>query len=205
MPWGLGVPGNCRQGGDSFFSSPSAEAPVAMPSAPVTSAALQCSQQLTPLSRPMLTALSPIKKRRRSEMSTDSQSGAPRSLETRIKRQRRGGKEAETPKVTQNPGSPCLKAAAQAPPVSPVPSCYTSKICPPTVTKSRVPLAVSAAQNCCTLPAVPVHDLNVTFDVSEDGRSPSAAELVTISLSEFPVWDNIQSLQNKQDGPVVPR
>ncbi|NXN63401.1 KI18B protein, partial [Himantopus himantopus] len=182
-----------------------AEASVAMPSAPVTSAALQCLQQLTPLSSPTPTALSPIKKRRRSEMNTASQSGARRSLETRIKRQRRGGKEAETPRVMQNPGSPCLKAAAQAPPFSPVPSCYTSKTCPPTVTKSRVPLAMSAAQNCCTLPAVAIHDLNVTFDVCEDGGSPGAAEPVAVSLPQFPAWDNVQSLQNKQDGPVVPR
>ncbi|KAM6368449.1 kinesin-like protein KIF18B [Pluvialis apricaria] len=178
-----------------------AEASVAMPGAPVTSAALQCLQQLTPLSSPTLTALSPIKKRRWSEMNTDSQSGTPCTIETQIKRKR---KEAEAPRVMQSPGSPSLKAAAQAPPVSPVPPCYTTKICPSTVTKSHVPLAISAAQNCSTLPAVPVHDLNVTFDVYEDSGSPRAAMPVSISLSELPVWENIQDLRNKQDGPIVP-
>ncbi|NXA19333.1 KI18B protein, partial [Ibidorhyncha struthersii] len=182
-----------------------AEASVAMPSAPVTSAAPQCLQQLTLLSSPTPTALSPIKKRRRSEMNTPSQSGAPHSLETQIKRQRRGGKEAETPRVMQNPSSPCLKAAAQAPPISPVPSCYTSEICPLTVTKSRVPLAMSAAQNCCTLPTMAAHELNVTFDVCEDTGSPGATKPVAVSVPQFTVWDDVQSLQNKQDGPVVPR
>ncbi|NWQ86625.1 KI18B protein, partial [Burhinus bistriatus] len=182
-----------------------AEASVAVPSAPVMSASLQCMQQLTPLSSPTPTAPSPIKKRRRSEMNNASQLGTPRSLKTRIKCQRRTGKAAETPRVMQNPGSPCLKAVAQAPPVSPVPSCWTSKICPLTVTKSRVPLAMSAAQNCCTQPAKPICDLNVTFDICKDGGSPGEAKPVAFSLPEFPVRENVQSLLNKQDSPVVPR
>ncbi|NXU21999.1 KI18B protein, partial [Thalassarche chlororhynchos] len=181
------------------------EASVAVPSAPVTSAALQCSQQLAPLSSPTPMAPSPIKKRRRSEMNSTSQSGTPRSLKTRMKRQRRGGKEAETPRVTQSAGNPCLKAAAQAPPVSPVPSCCTPKICPLTVTKSRVPLAMSAAQNCYTLPALPVHDLNVTFEICEDSGSPGAANPAAFSLPEFPVWENVQSRLNKQDSSFVPK
>ncbi|NXG81750.1 KI18B protein, partial [Stercorarius parasiticus] len=184
-----------------------AAASVAVGSAPVPSAALQCLQQLTPLSSPAPTAPSPAKKRRRSEMNDDkaSQLATPCSLKTRIKRQRRGGKEAETPQVAPSPGSPCLKAAAQMPLVSPVPSCCTSKICPLTVTKSRVPLAMSAAQNCCIPPAAPVRDLNVTFEICEVGSSPSAAKPVAFSLSEFPVWDNIQSFLNEPDGPVAPK
>ncbi|XP_054080392.1 kinesin-like protein KIF18B isoform X1 [Rissa tridactyla] len=184
-----------------------AAASVAMAGAPVPSAALQCLQQLAPLSGPTPTAPSPAKKRRRSEMNDDnaSQLATPCGPKMRIKRQRRGGKEAETPEVTQSPGSPCLKAATQTPLVSPVPSCCTSKICPPTVTKSRVPLAMSAAQNCCTLPAAPVHDLNVTFEICDVGDSPGAAKPVAFSLSEFPVWDNIQSFLNKRDGPVAPK
>ncbi|NXV22893.1 KI18B protein, partial [Cepphus grylle] len=184
-----------------------AAASVAVAGAPVPSAALQCSQQLTPLSSPTPAAPSPAKKRRRSEMNDNnaSQPATPRSLKTRIKRQRRSGKEAEAPQATQSPGSPCLKAAAQTPLVSAVPSCFTSKICPLTVTKSRVPLAMSAAQNCCTLPAAPVRDLNVTFEICEVGGSPGAADPVAFSLSEFPVWDNIQSFLKKPDGPVAPK
>ncbi|XP_075379187.1 kinesin-like protein KIF18B isoform X1 [Mycteria americana] len=182
-----------------------AEASVAVPSAPVTSATLQCLQQLAPLSSPTPLAPSPIKKRRRSEMNSASQLGTPRSLKTRMKRQRRGGKAAETPRATQSPGTPCLRAAAQAPPVSPVPSCCIPKICPLTVTKSRVPLAMSAAQNRCGLPAPPTHDMNVTFEVCEDSGSPGAAKPAAFSVPEFPVWENVQSLLNKQDGHFVPK
>ncbi|XP_050767747.1 kinesin-like protein KIF18B [Gymnogyps californianus] len=182
-----------------------AEASVAVPSAPVTSAALQCLQQLAPLSSPTPMAPNPIKKRRRSEMNSASQSGTPRSLKMRMKRQRRCGKEAETPRAAQSPGTPCLKAAAQAPPVSPVPSCCTPKICPLTVTKNRVPLVMSAAQNCCTLPALPVHDLNVTFEICKDSGSPGAAKPAAFSLPELSVWENVQGLLNKPGGPFVPK
>ncbi|NWH48504.1 KI18B protein, partial [Fregata magnificens] len=178
---------------------------VAVPSDPMTSATLQCLEQLAPLSSPTPMAPSPIKKKRRSEMNSTSQSGTPRRLKTRMKRQRRGGKAAEAPGVTQTPGTPCLKAAAQAPPVSPVPSCCTPKICPLTVTKGRMPLAMSAAQNCCTLPALPVHDLNVTFEICKDDGSPGVANPAAFSLPEFPACENVQSLLNKQDGPFVPK
>ncbi|XP_054657537.1 kinesin-like protein KIF18B [Grus americana] len=178
-----------------------AEASVTLPSAPVTSATLQCLQQLVPLSSATPMAPSPVKKRRRSEMSGSSQSGTPRNLKRRVKRQRRRGKEAETPMETQSPGSPCLKAAAPAPPISPVPSCCTSKVCVPTVTKSRLPLAMSAAQNRCTLPALPIHDLNATFEICEGDE----ASLAAFSLPGFPARENVQSLLNKQDDPSVPK
>ncbi|NXR01523.1 KI18B protein, partial [Sagittarius serpentarius] len=181
------------------------EASVAVPSAPRTSAALQCLQQLAPLSSSMPMAPSPIKRRRKSEMNKASQSGTPRSLKKQMKRQRRCGKEAETPRVAQRPGTSCLKAAAQAPPVSPVPSCCTPKICPLTVTKSRVPLAVSAAQNSSALPAMPVHDLNVTFEICRYSSSPDVAAPAAFSTSEFSVWENVQSLLNKQDSLFVPK
>ncbi|NXN28047.1 KI18B protein, partial [Nycticryphes semicollaris] len=170
-----------------------------------TSAALQCSQQLALLSSPTLTAPSPARKRRRSEMNDASAPATARSLKKQIKRPRRAGREAENPQELQSPGSPCLEGPAQALLVSPLPSSCTSKICPLTVTKTRLPLAVSAAQNCCSLPAAPVHDLNVTFEICADGGSPGEAKPVPFSLSEFPVWDNIQSLLNKPDGTVVPK
>ncbi|XP_074019029.1 kinesin-like protein KIF18B [Numenius arquata] len=170
-----------------------------------TSAALQCSQQLTPLSSSTPTAPSPARKRRRSEMKNASQSATPRSLKTQIKRPRRDGREAETPQEPQSPGSPCLKAVAQAALVSPLPSSCTSKICPLTVTKGRLPLAMLVAQNCCSLPAAPVHNLNVTFEICADDGSPGPAKPVPFSPPEFPIWDNIQSHLNKPDGPVVPK
>ncbi|NXX57410.1 KI18B protein, partial [Scopus umbretta] len=174
-----------------------AEPSVAVPSAPVRRAGLQCLQQLAPLSGPALMAPSPIKKRKRSETNSASQLGTSRSLKTQMKRQRRRGKAAETPRVAQTPGPACLKAAA---PVSPVPSCCTPKICPLTVTKSRVPLAMSAAQNQSTLSALPIHDLNVTFEVCKDDGSPGTAQAAAFSVGE-----NAQSLVNKQDGPSVPK
>uniref|UniRef100_A0A8D0ERI2 Kinesin-like protein n=1 Tax=Strix occidentalis caurina TaxID=311401 RepID=A0A8D0ERI2_STROC len=63
MPQALGVPGNCRQGGDCFFSAPSAKVSVAMPSTPVTSGTVQCLQDLAPLCSPTAVAPSPIKRR----------------------------------------------------------------------------------------------------------------------------------------------
>ncbi|XP_065712171.2 kinesin-like protein KIF18B isoform X2 [Patagioenas fasciata] len=129
----------------------------------------------------------------------------PRSLKRRVKRQRSSGSAAEIPGPMLSPGSPCLAAAAQAPLVSPLPSYYTPKICPLTVPKSRVPLAVSAAQNCHTVPAAPAHKLNVTFDVCEYSGVPGAADLAAFSGPEFSIWENVQSLLNKQDGPLMPR
>ncbi|XP_065506938.1 kinesin-like protein KIF18B [Caloenas nicobarica] len=128
----------------------------------------------------------------------------PRSLKRRAKRQRSSGSTAETPGAMLSPGSPCLAAAAQVPLVSLLPSCCTPKICPPTVPKSRVPLAVSAAQNCCTVPATPAHKLNVTFEVCEYSGSPGAADPAAFSSPEISIWENVQSLLNKQDVPFVP-
>ncbi|XP_042643301.1 kinesin-like protein KIF18B [Tyto alba] len=182
-----------------------AEESVAVPSTPVTDATPQCLQQLTLLSDPTLTALSPIKKRRKTEMNSPSQPGTPRSLKQQMKCQQRRGKEAETPRAAQSPGVPCLKAAAQPRPVSLVPSSFTPKNCPLTATKSRVPLAMSAAQNHCPLPVVPVHDLNVTFEICEDSALPNVAEPAAFSLPELSIWDNVQGLLNKQDGPFVPK
>uniref|UniRef100_A0A8C0BLQ6 Kinesin-like protein n=1 Tax=Buteo japonicus TaxID=224669 RepID=A0A8C0BLQ6_9AVES len=178
-----------------------AEASVAVSSTPVTSTTLQCLQQLTPLPSSMPMAPSPVQKRRKSERKL----GNPDSLKTQKKRQRGCGKKAETPRAMQSLGISCLKAAAQTPPVSPVPSRCTPKICTLTVTKSHAPLAVSAAQNCCTCPALPVHDLNVTFEICKGCDSPGMAKPAAFSTPEFSVWDNVQSILNKQDRPFVPK
>ncbi|XP_042692775.1 LOW QUALITY PROTEIN: kinesin-like protein KIF18B [Centrocercus urophasianus] len=160
------------------------------PGGPMTRAALRRLQQLTPLSSPKLA----VKKRRRSEMSNASRLETPHSLNMRAKRQRKSsqstGGEAEAP---QSPSPPCPKE-----PRSPqLPPCCTPKICPLTVTKRRVPLMTSAAQNCCT---PTVCDLNVTYSLSEDVAKPGA-----VSLPLFPGWENALCALKKQEGPFVPR
>ncbi|XP_074782630.1 uncharacterized protein LOC141970145 isoform X3 [Athene noctua] len=71
-------------------------------------------------------------------------------------------------------------------------------------TTSHMSPVSSAAQNRRTLPAVPVHNLNETFEVSNSSGSPSVAEAAASSLPEFSIWESVQSHLNKQDGPVVP-
>nr|XP_014424674.1 kinesin-like protein KIF18B [Pelodiscus sinensis] len=80
-----------------------------------------------------------------------------------------------------------------------VPSCVP-KACPSTVTRTRVPLTTSAAQNCCTPAALPVRDLNTTFDLAEDGCPSGVASPVT-----FPGWENVQYHFKKPEGPFMPR
>ncbi|NXI64223.1 KI18B protein, partial [Anseranas semipalmata] len=188
----------------------SATVPAAEPSIPVTRAALRRLQQLAPLSSPTLAAPGLARKRRRSEMNNTSRLETPHSLKMQAKRQRKSsppglrkgsGREVEAPEVMQSPCTPCFKEAKSS---QPPPSC-TPKICPLTVTKRRVPLATSAAQNCCTPTVLAVRDLNMTFDLSEDSDSPGVAKPDTFNLPEFPGWENVQCLLNKQGGPFVPR
>uniref|UniRef100_A0A672UGK5 Kinesin-like protein n=1 Tax=Strigops habroptila TaxID=2489341 RepID=A0A672UGK5_STRHB len=180
--------------GDCFFPAPLAEASVTMPIAPVTSATLQCLQQPAPFFSHGPMASSP-NKRRKSQLDSASPSGRPCSVKRQMKRQQGCGKAAEIPR-TQSPGTPWLEAEAQTPPGSPVPPCYTRKTCPAAVTKSRVPLATSAAQNRCSLPA---HDLNVTFEVCEESRAPSTIEPWKVSLPVAGVGTGgaLRSLQPK--------
>lgn len=171
---------------------PLASAPTLSPEpgGPMTRAALRRLQLLTPLSSPKLA----VKKRRRSEMSNASRLETTHSLNMQAKRQRKSsqstGGEAE---ALQSPSTPCPKE-----PRSPqLPPCCTPKICPLTVTKRRVPLMTSAAQNCCT---PTVCDLNVTYSLSEDVAKPGA-----VSLPRFPGWENALCALKKQEGPFVPR
>nr|XP_013794952.1 PREDICTED: kinesin-like protein KIF18B [Apteryx mantelli mantelli] len=191
-----------------------AEASVSVPatkhSAPVTRAALRRLQQLAPLASPTLKTPALAKKRRRSEMRSASGRGTPHSLKMQAKRQRKSslpdlrkgsGREVETPGAKQSRSTPSPKEteSSQLPP-----SC-TPKICPSTVTKRHVPLAMSAAQNRCTPAALTLRDLNMTFDLSEDSGSPTVAKPGTFSLPQFPGWENVQCLLNKPDGPFAPR
>lgn len=77
---------------------------------------------------------------------------------------------------------------------SPSPS---SRVCPATVIKSRVPLGPSALQNCSTPLALPTRDLNTTFNVSEE--SPSKP-----SFQEFVDWEKVSPELNSTDQPFLP-
>ncbi|NXK52129.1 KI18B protein, partial [Chauna torquata] len=187
-----------------------AKASATEPSVPVTRAALRRLRQLTPLSSPTLAAPSLVRKRRRSEMSNASRLETPHSLKMQAKRQRKSSppgprkgsrREAEASGAMQSPRTPSLKEAKS----SQLLPCCTPKICPLTVTKRHVPLATSAAQNCCTPTVLAVRDLNMTFDLSEDSGSPGVAKPDAFNLPEFPGWENVQCLLNKQGGPFVPR
>ncbi|KAM8795396.1 kinesin-like protein KIF18B [Eudromia elegans] len=76
----------------------------------------------------------------------------------------------------------------------------TPKPCPLTVTRRRLPLATSAAQNGG---APALRDLNMTFDLSGDGTSPDAAKPRPFGLPRFPGWENVPCLLNQQDGPFA--
>uniref|UniRef100_A0A8B9UHH6 Kinesin-like protein n=1 Tax=Anas zonorhyncha TaxID=75864 RepID=A0A8B9UHH6_9AVES len=195
----------CDTSPSGFSTTPAAE-----PGVPMTRAALRRLQQLAPLSSPTLAAPGLARKRRRSEMSNASRLETPHSLKTQAKRQRKSSpvglrkgsrREAEAPEAMQSPRTPCFKEAKSSQLLR---SC-TPKICPLTVTKRRVPLMTSAAQNCCTPTVLAARDLNRTFDLSEDIVSPGMVKPDTFNLPEFPGWENTQCLLNKQGGPFVPR
>ncbi|ERE68378.1 kinesin-like protein KIF18B-like protein [Cricetulus griseus] len=80
---------------------------------------------------------------------------------------------------------PCLKrgslpkAQPSSEPRTPEGERTSSRVCPATVIKGRVPLASSALQNCSTPLVLPTRDLNTTFNISEESPSkPSFHELV---------------------------
>ncbi|NWI22140.1 KI18B protein, partial [Crypturellus soui] len=146
----------------------------------------------------------PTKKRKRSAMKSVSGPGTPASLQTRAKRQRKScpperressSREAEMPRAT---GTPCAKEAGSS---QLLPSC-TPRVCPLTVTKRRLPLAPLAMQNG---PAPALRDLNMTFELSEDGATPDAAASGPFGLARFPGWEDVRCLLSQQDGPFVPR
>uniref|UniRef100_A0A8C8ZMI8 Kinesin-like protein n=1 Tax=Prolemur simus TaxID=1328070 RepID=A0A8C8ZMI8_PROSS len=76
--------------------------------------------------------------------------------------------------------------------------CHSSRVCPATVIKSRVPLGPSAMQNFSTPLAPPTRDLNATFDLSEE--TPSK-----LSFREGAGWEKIPQELNRLDQPFMPR
>ncbi|CAH6776216.1 kinesin-like protein KIF18B [Phodopus roborovskii] len=77
-------------------------------------------------------------------------------------------------------------------------SSHSSRVCPATVIKSRVPLGSSALQNCSTPLVLPTRDLNTTFNISEESPfKPSCHDLVDCEAVS-------QELMSKEDQPFLP-
>uniref|UniRef100_A0A674JTA5 Kinesin-like protein n=1 Tax=Terrapene triunguis TaxID=2587831 RepID=A0A674JTA5_9SAUR len=168
--------------------------------APMTRAVTRSLQKLVLVPSPSAKTPSlPTKKRKRSEMSSPSKIGTPATPKLQAKRQRKSSlpgrrrrrgsaNESAAPPVTISHSTPIVK---EAKPAQLVPYC-TPKPCPTTVTKSRVPLTTSAAQNCCTPATLTIRDLNLTFDLAEDSCSSGVDNPVKFSAPEFPGWENVQ-------------
>ncbi|XP_060138321.1 kinesin-like protein KIF18B [Zootoca vivipara] len=147
----------------------------------------------------------PTKKRRKSAESPPlSERSSPSSPKGRAKRRRKtrlspqqvGSLKEWAAAFPQADGTstPVVDKARSSSPYSlrPLPCC------PLTVTKTRRPLATSAAQNCST-PAPP-RGLNTTFDLCEVPCPPD----VKSSASECPAWESVQQLSNHQGAPFIP-
>ncbi|XP_077169666.1 kinesin-like protein KIF18B isoform X2 [Paroedura picta] len=141
----------------------------------------------------------PTKRRRKSAGSTTpSERKSWSGQKGRAKRRR---KASVPPQPANSPkewallaGTDCtstpLAERAKSSPTQP----HAPRPCPATVTKGRVPLASSAAQNCST--PLPPRGLNTTFDLSEN---PCPA-----STPDFPAWGSLQQFPNLQGGPLFP-
>uniref|UniRef100_A0A8C0GD20 Kinesin-like protein n=1 Tax=Chelonoidis abingdonii TaxID=106734 RepID=A0A8C0GD20_CHEAB len=176
------------------------DAPATERAVPMTRAVTRSSQELVLVPSPSAKTPSLLtKKRRRSDMSSPSKTGTPATPNLQAKRQRKSSlpgqrrrrgsaNESAAPPVTVSHSTPIVKGAK---PSQPVPYCIP-KPCPTTVTKSRVPLTTSAAQNCCTPATLTVRDLNLTFDLAEDSCSSGVDNPVKFSALEFSGWENVQ-------------
>uniref|UniRef100_A0A8C3S5S9 Kinesin-like protein n=1 Tax=Chelydra serpentina TaxID=8475 RepID=A0A8C3S5S9_CHESE len=186
-------------------------APATERVAPMTRSVRQSLQELVLVPSPSSKTPSlPTKKRRRSEMSSPSKTGTPATPELQAKRQRKSSlrgrrrgspNESAAPPVTISHSTPIVKGAK---PSQLVPYCIP-KPCPSTITKSRVPLTTSAAQNCCTPAMMTTRDLNITFDLANDSCSSGADNPVKFSAPEFPGWENVQCILKKPEGSFMPR
>ncbi|KAM9112620.1 kinesin-like protein KIF18B isoform 2-T3 [Pangshura tecta] len=188
-------------------------APATERAAPMTRAVTRSLQELVLVPSPSAKTPSlPTKKRRRSEMSSPSETGTPATPNLQAKRQRKSSlpgrrrrrdsaNESAARPVTISHSTPIVKGAKPSQPVS----YCVPKPCPTTVTKSRVPLTTSAVQNCCTPATLTVRDLNLTFDLAEDSCSSGMDNPVKFSAPEFPGWENVQCVLKKPEGSFVPR
>ncbi|XP_061445901.1 kinesin-like protein KIF18B isoform X2 [Rhineura floridana] len=147
----------------------------------------------------------PTKKRRKLSGSASlSEKNAPSSQKGRAKRRRKACLSPQQVGPLEEwaafPRADCTSTPVADKAKSPSPSHrHTLQYCPLTVTKSRVPLATSAAKNGST-PAPP-RGLNTTFDLCEDPCPPN----LKLSAPEFPAWESVQHLSNHQGAPFIPR
>ncbi|XP_067412342.1 kinesin-like protein KIF18B [Emydura macquarii macquarii] len=187
-------------------------APATEHAAPKPRSVTPSFQELVLLPSPLSKTPSlPTKKRKRSEMSSPSRTGTSPTPKMQAKRQRksslpalrrgRSSNDSAAPTVTTNNSTPTVKEAT--PPR--LASYCVPKPCPSTVTKSRMPLTTSAAQNCCTPATLTIQDLNITFDLAEDNCSSGVANPVKFSAAGFPGWENVQCILQKPEGPFMPR
>ncbi|CAM4704605.1 kinesin-like protein KIF18B [Caretta caretta] len=186
-------------------------APATECAAPMTRSVTRSLQELALVPSPSSKTPSlPAKKRRRSEMSSPSKTGTSATPKRQAKRQRKSSlpsrrrgsaNESTAPAVTISHSTPIVKGAK---PSQLVPYCIP-KPSPSTVTKSRVPLTTSAAQNCCTPATLTIRDLNITFDLAEDSCSSGVDDPVKFSAPEFPGWENVQCILKKSEVSFMPR
>lgn len=149
----------------------------------------------------------PTKKRRKSTGSTTlSQRSGPSAQKGQAKRQRKAClspqelaplKEWATFARVDCTSSTPIADRVKSPSLT---NLHPPQLCPLTVTKYRLPLATTAAQNCLT-PAPPPRSLNATFDLCEDPCPPHSS----VCAPEFPAWENVQHLSNHQGAPLIPR
>uniref|UniRef100_A0A2K6EW08 Kinesin-like protein n=1 Tax=Propithecus coquereli TaxID=379532 RepID=A0A2K6EW08_PROCO len=136
----------------------------------------------------------PMEKKRRRRPSP-SEPDSPPAPKQRSKRQRRSFlpclRRESLPEAQPSFGHSTPKGGRASSP------CHSSRVCPATVIKSRVPLGPSAMQNCSTPLAPPTRDLNATFDLSEE--TPSK-----LSFHEGAGWEKVPQELNRLDQPFLP-
>ncbi|CAH2318866.1 kinesin KIF18B isoform X2, partial [Pelobates cultripes] len=151
----------------------------------------------------------PIKRRRQAESCTPSKAKGPpvpSTPEVRVKRPRKSSIPSRS-RITLRSSTQMFSYKSNEPSIG-QPLKQTS-VCTPkhilqvkpdvssrTVTKARMPLGTSAAQNCASVPpvALSVRDLNTTFDLSDEICSaPILDKTMSFGASEFSGWENVDS------------
>ncbi|XP_054850651.1 kinesin-like protein KIF18B isoform X2 [Eublepharis macularius] len=141
----------------------------------------------------------PAKRRKSARSTTPAERNTPSVPKGRAKRRRKASvppQQENSPKKWAIPaGMDCTSTPIADTAKSHQTHLHIPQPCPLTVTKGRVPLASSVAQNCAT--PLPPCGLNATFDL---GENPCPA-----SAPEFPAWESIQQFPNPQGVPLIPR
>uniref|UniRef100_A0A8C5MYE6 Kinesin-like protein n=1 Tax=Leptobrachium leishanense TaxID=445787 RepID=A0A8C5MYE6_9ANUR len=158
-------------------------------------------QELLPDTSPSLRSpVIPVKRRRQTEPSNQSNARVPSTPEVQVKRQRKSSIPSRSQinlRSSTQPLSYKANEATRSRPSKQASLCtpkYTTQANPGAsthvVTKGRVPLGTSAFQNCAAIPpaALAASDLNTTFDLTE-----GLDKTVTFGTTEFTGWENFDS------------